>query len=228
MNFTELNFFQILRTKMSNISYAAYLSELYNLRNMIKNQAIDTQQINVKLIELEHKTPESLVPIDVWEEGEGVHNRSYSADVVYQKLSKVIERIEQLEGNTTMRLDEIIEKIDTLHQLETQQTEILGAHGRQINMIAATSEETRQLVENSVLPTLLSIEEKVDKLGTLSEKVILSATEVKGILTDSIVPSITKLDERTDVISSNVSKLSTSNDRIESLIKEILTYIKKV
>lgn len=212
---------------MSNISYAAYLSELYNLRNMIKNQAMDIQQINIKLIELENKTPESLVPIDVWEEGAGVHDKPYSADVIYQKLSKVIERIEQLEGNTTMRLDEIIEKIDTLHQLEAQQTEILEAHGRQINMIAATSEETRQLVENSVLPTLSRLEEKVDKLGTLSEKAILSTTEVKGILTDSIIPSITKLDERTDVITSKVSKLSTSSDRIESLIKEILTYVKK-
>ena len=212
---------------MSNISYAAYLSELYNLRNMIKNQAMDIQQINLKLIELEHKTPESLVPIDVWEEGEGVHDRPYSADVVYQKLSKVIERIEKLEGDTTMRLDEIIEKIDTLHQIETQQSEMLEAHGRQINMIATTSEETRQLVENSVLPTLSRIEEKVDKLGTLSEKAILATTEVKGILTDSIIPSITKLDERTDVITSKIAKLATSNDRIESLIKEVLTYVKK-
>lgn len=77
---------------MTTISYSAYLSELYNLRNMVKNQAVDINNIKIKLVELENKTPEQLKVIDVWNEGEGIHDATYSADAVYQKISEVIKR----------------------------------------------------------------------------------------------------------------------------------------
>ena len=166
---------------MSNISYAAYLSELYNLRNMIKNQAYEMHQFNLRLIELEQNTPEALKPIDVWEDGEGQHLRPYSADVLFKKISELIERVEKIESEFK-GFDDLITKVDTIYTLQEQQMNILNNHSKQLNELQSTVDELSGIVENSVLPSVLRIEETTEKTDSKVDAIMEKLDEILSLI----------------------------------------------
>ena len=141
---------------MSSISHAAYLSELYNLRNMMKAQGADLQQLNIRISELEQK--ESSECIDSWDEGEGVHDKPYSADATYKKIDEMIKE-------QSSKLDELIEKVDTLTELNTEQTQ-------KINKLTSDVQDVKFVMENSITPTIMETSEKVDEVKAVSNEIL--------------------------------------------------------
>ena len=210
---------------MSNISYAAYLSELYNLRNMIKSHSVELADIEIKLVELEKKVPEGLKPIDVWEDGDGEHSKMYSADVVYQKVEAVIKQIEEIEQKEEKGFDELIQKIDALTELNTSQTEVLNEHTKKLNTISSSVMDTGLLIENSVLPSLKRIEEKINKGNVYDENILMNLADLKSL--DTSVSSHVVETQKT--VEANFTKLATLSSTVENVnnnVKEILAILK--
>ena len=181
---------------MSNISYSAYLSELYNLRNMITGQALNIQEINEKIFELGNNTPSGITFIDNWEQGIDEHNSAYSAAVVYQKVSELISKIEEMED-----IEQVInDHTALLQQLQKDVTEI------KLELI------------NSVSPNITEINEKCDKLLKLVEKNVMETTETKLILTDSVIPHLTTIDTKIDQI---LSQIYQNKNEVSTLKKNL-------
>lgn len=210
---------------MSTISHAAYLSELYNLRNMIKAHSIELNEIEIKLLELQNKTPSTLSIIDIWQDGEGQHDKVYSADAVYQKISEVIKAIEEIDTKSNEKLDELIQKVDTQTELLNAQKDILDDHTKKLNAIANNTNDIMILVENSIMPTLARIEEKVDSCNKYTKSIILSIADVKTI-TSSISVQTTNTYKVAEANFSKLSTLSTTTDSINRTVQEILAIIK--
>ena len=211
---------------MSNISYAAYLSELYNLRNMIKSHSVELADIEIKIVEIENKVPEGLKPIDVWEDGNGEHGKMYSADVVYQKVEAMIKQIEEIEQKEEKGFDELIQKIDALTELNTSQSEVLDEHTKKLNTISSSITDTGLIIENSVLPSLKRIEEKIDKGNTYDENILLNLADIKSL--DTSVS--THVIETQKTVEANFAKLASMSSTIETVssnIKEILAILSK-
>ena len=142
---------------MSSISHAAYLSELYNLRNMMKAQGADLQQLNLRIAELEAKGI-STECIDSWDEGKGVHDKPYSADATYNKIESMIKE-------QASKLDEIIEKVDALTELNNDQTQ-------KINKLTSDVQDVKFVIENSVIPTIMETSENVNEVKNTSNQIL--------------------------------------------------------
>lgn len=211
--------------EMSNISYAAYLSELYNLRNMIKSHSIELGDIEIKITELQNKVPEGLKPIDVWEDGNGEHGKMYSADVVYQKVESMIKEIEEIKEKEIMGFDEIVQKIDALTELNSAQSEILNDHTKKLNSISSAITDTGLIIENSVLPSLKRIEEKIDKSNQYHETALLDLAEIKS-QNNSVSTHILATQNTAEANFTKLASLMATTETINSNVKEILSILK--
>ena len=222
---TKFKIFNLFIFEMSTISHAAYLSELYNLRNMIKAHAIELNEIEIKILELQQKTPEPYKVIDIWNEGSEVHDKAYSADVVYQKITEVIKKIEDIDAKTDQKLDELIEKVDSQTELLNNQKTTLDEHTKKLNSIANTTNEISVLIENSVLPSLSRIEEKIDNCTKYEKSIILNISDVKS-LASSTNTQVLNTYKVAEANFSKLSSLTTTSDSINRTVQEILAIIK--
>ena len=149
---------------MSNISQAAYYSELLNIRNMLKTHDANIHELAIRVAELSKYGP-TVKCIDDWLEGDGKHETPYSADCVYKKVEELIKQVEE----ENPKLDEIITKIDTITELENNQT-------KKIRRI-------EDILENSVEPTVGNIEVMAGDIQT-------TTTEIKGLINERVIPNI--------------------------------------
>lgn len=210
---------------MTNIAYTAYLSELINLRNMIKNQMIEINDLKIKIIELENKTPAGLKVIDIWSEGENNHSDPYSADVVYQKLTDAINRIEALENESSGKIDSLIQKVDTLTEINNAQNDVLSDHTKKLNSLSSNTNDLLIMTENSIIPSLARIEEKIDTTNKYCKSIILNIADVKA-LSSSINTTVTNTYKVAEANFSKLSTIATTEDTINKTVQEILTIIK--
>ena len=211
---------------MSNISYAAYLSELYNLRNMIKSHSIELGDIEIKIAELKDKVPECLKPIDIWNDGEGQHEKMYSADVVFQKVESVITQLEEIKEKESKGFDELIQKVDSLTELNNAQTEILDDHSKKLNTIASEVTDIALVIENSVLTSLKRIEEKIDKGNQYDETILMSLADIKS-LDNSVNTHVITTQNTIEATFTKLSNMTSTIELMKTSINEILAYVKK-
>ena len=210
---------------MSTLSNAAYLSELYNLRNMIKAHAIELSEIEIKILDLQHRTPAQYSVIDVWNDGSGAHEKAYSADVVYEKINEVIKKIEDIESKTDEKLDELIQKVDTQTELLNNQKTTLDEHSKKLNILANNTNDIEVIIENSVIPALTRIEEKLDNNIKYTKSLVLNVSDIKT-LSSSTNTQVINTYKVAEANFSKLSTISTTSDTINRTVQEILTIVK--
>lgn len=207
-----------LHAEMSTISHAAYLSELYNIRNMCKAQSIDIAQLNIRLTELEKVAPKSEL-IHSWLDGSSVTDKAFDAKTVYDKVQELIADQESKDS-------EIIEKIDGLTELVVQSQSTLDEHTLLLNTINKTVQDIKVEIENSVEPMITEVSTKVDKVQKIAEKNLIETTEIKGILTDSVITHLTTIDSKNDMVLKKLITYNTTMESVKSTVNEILELVK--
>lgn len=203
---------------MSTISHAAYLSELYNIRNMCKAQSADIAQIMIRLTELEKTAPKSEL-IHSWLDGASSTDMPYDAKTVYDKVQALIADQESKDT-------EIIEKVDSLTELVAQNQSTLDDHTALLNTINKTVQELKVEIENSVEPMITEVSSKVDKVQKIAEKNLIETTEIKGILTDSVITHLTTIDSKNDMVLKKLITYNTTIESVKSTVNEILELVK--
>ena len=210
---------------MSTISHSAYLSELYNLRNMVSAHSLNLQEINILLKELGENPPSGITFIDNWEDGIDADNATYSAKVIYEKVNELIKQIENM-GGSSEELDTIKELIEGQTTILNQHTQTLNDHSALLQSIQKDTKYIRATLDNSVLPQLTEISDNLNKTQKLVEKNVLETTEVKGLIQDSVIPHLTTIDGKIDQILKTLISKNSEQATMKTQISEIYELVR--
>lgn len=119
----------------------------------------------------------------------------------------------------------MIQKVDTLTEINNAQSEMLAEHSKKLNSINSNVGDLTISIENSIIPALTRIEEKIDATNKYCKSIVLNIADIKA-LSSSINTQVTNTYKIAEANFSKLSSISTTEDSINKTVQEILTIVK--